>query len=57
MKSQRVNYNRRYFMKRILVILCTVMISCFMLAATGLAQDQDQTLIPKEGKGDVQGRY
>jgi len=38
-------------MKRILVILCAVMISCFMLAGTGLAQDQDQTLIPKEGKG------
>jgi hypothetical protein len=51
MKSQKANYNRRYFMKRILVILCAVMISCFMLAATGLAQDQDQTLIPKEGKG------
>ena len=38
-------------MKRLSVILCVVVISCFVLAAPGLAQDQDKTLIPKEGKG------
>ena len=38
-------------MKKLSVILCAVMISCFVLAAPGLAQDQDQTLMPKEGKG------
>jgi hypothetical protein len=38
-------------MKRLSVILCAVMISCFVLAAPGLSQDQDKTLILKEGKG------
>jgi hypothetical protein len=38
-------------MKKLSAILFAVMISCFVLAAPGLAQDQDQTLTPKEGKG------
>jgi len=38
-------------MKRLSVILCAVMITCFVLATPGLAQDQDQTLMPKGGKG------
>ena len=38
-------------MKTNSVILCAVMISCFVLAAPGLAQDQDQTLMLKEGRG------
>jgi hypothetical protein len=38
-------------MKTLSVILCAAMITCFMLATPGLAQDQDQTLMPREGKG------
>jgi len=38
-------------MKTLSVILCAVVISCFVLATPGLAQYQDQTLISKEGKG------
>ena len=38
-------------MKKFSVILCAVMIGFFMVATSGLAQGQDQTLIPKEGKG------
>ncbi|MGZ3578458.1 MAG: cysteine rich repeat-containing protein [Syntrophales bacterium] len=38
-------------MKKFLVVLSAVTIGFFMIAATGLAQDKDQTLMPKEGKG------
>jgi Cysteine rich repeat len=38
-------------MKKLLVILSAVTIGFFMIAATGLAQDNDQTLMLKEGKG------
>ena len=38
-------------MKRLSAIHCAVMISCLLLATSGLAQDQDQTLTPREGKG------
>jgi hypothetical protein len=37
--------------KKLSVILCAVIVSCFMLAPHSLAQDQDQTLMLKEGKG------
>lgn len=38
-------------MKKFSLILCATMISCFVVAAPGPAQDQDKTLILKEGKG------
>jgi hypothetical protein len=38
-------------MKKFLVILSAVTIGFFMVAATGLAQDKDQMLMLKEGKG------
>ena len=38
-------------MKKFLVVLSAVTIGFFMVATTGLAQDQDQTLMLKDGKG------
>ena len=38
-------------MKKLSVILSAVTIGFFMVAAPVLAQDQDQTLIPREGRG------
>ena len=38
-------------MKKFLVILCAAVISFFVVVPPILAQDQDQTIIPRGGKG------
>ncbi|HUH65056.1 MAG TPA: cysteine rich repeat-containing protein [Syntrophales bacterium] len=38
-------------MKRLAVIFCTAAVCFFMLASVAIAQDRDETLVPKSGKG------
>ena len=38
-------------MKKIAVIFCTVLVGIFMVASLAIAQDHDQTLVPKSSKG------
>ena len=45
------NVRGRYLMKRLTVIFCTAAVCLFMLASLAIAQDQDQMLVPKGGKG------
>lgn len=38
-------------MKRLLAISCAVMMMLFLVATPGHSQDQDQTVMPRSGKG------